>query len=218
MKKRIYQSLSIIIFVGSLLSISLYKPPMQLVNENEVKSFSGVFEETNNYSNSVLSSFEESETNIVGEAINIDRLEMVGEIEVQSEPLVFPDSDYDPTTEEYREEEFWDDMELAALVCVAEAEGESELGKRLVIDTIFNRAESPWYPNTIYGVVYDNSQYSCAWNGRLESVEYDEYIANLVLEEMNNRTNPNVIYFKTGGYFNFGKPILKEGNHYFRGR
>ena len=104
MKKRIYQSLSLMIFVGSLLSISLYKPPMQLVNENEVKSFSGVFEKTNNYSNSVLSSFEESETNIVGEAINIDRLEMVGEIEVQSEPLVFPDSYYDPTTEEYREE------------------------------------------------------------------------------------------------------------------
>ena len=109
-------------------------------------------------------------------------------------------------------------MELVALVCVAEAEAESELGKRLVIDTIFNRAESPYFPNTIYGVVYDNSQYSCVWNGRLEKVEYDEYIANLVLEEFNNRTNSEVIFFKTDGYFGFGTPIVKEGSHYFSGR
>ena len=118
----------------------------------------------------------------------------------------------------FNEEEFWDDLELVALVCVAEAEGESEYGKRLVIDTILNRAESEYFPNSIYGVVYDNSQYSCVWDGRLDRVKYDEYIANLVLEEMNNRTNSDVIYFKTKGYFGFGTPLLKEGNHYFSGR
>lgn len=217
MKNKIYRSLVILIFTLGLYTASIYNPPKQLTTSN-TDTFSGAIETVNKQNNNVSSSISNTEISIVGNGENIDRLEMVGEIEVQSEPLVFPDSYYDPETEEYREEEFWDDMELVALVCVAEAEAESELGKRLVIDTIFNRAESPYFPNTIYGVVYDNSQYSCVWNGRLEKIEYDEYIANLVLEEFNNRTNSEVIFFKTDGYFGFGTPIMKEGSHYFSGR
>lgn len=143
---------------------------------------------------------------------------------ILSQPVVFPDAYYNPETEEYREEEFWDDMELVALICVAEAEGETELGKRLVIDTIFNRVDSDYFPNTIREVVYAKNpvQYECVWNGRLErvedGVEYDEYIASLVIEELNNRTNSEVVYFKTNGYFNFGTPIVSEGHHFFNGR
>lgn len=36
-----------------------------------------------------------------------------------------------------------EDINLIALVTMAEAEGESELGKRLVIDTILNRIDHP---------------------------------------------------------------------------
>lgn len=219
MKNKIYQALCLLIIGCGLYSFCSLNSRNQLTNEENCNAFAGAIQITNTYKNSILNIKKQDIKCVgVGEGENIDRLEMVGEVEVQSQPLVFPESYYDPEKEEYREEEFWDDMELAALVCVAEAEGESEMGKRLVIDTIFNRAESPYFPNTIYAVVYDNSQYSCAWDGRLERVEYNEYIANLVLEEMNNRTNPDVIYFKTEGYFEFGTPITKEGNHYFSGR
>lgn len=47
-----------------------------------------------------------------------------------------------------------DEIELLALVTVAEAEGESEYGKRLVIDTILNRVDAKSFPNTIRGVIY----------------------------------------------------------------
>lgn len=42
-----------------------------------------------------------------------------------------------------------DDIELVALVTMAEAEGECEEGKRLVIDTILNRVDSASFPNTV---------------------------------------------------------------------
>lgn len=139
-------------------------------------------------------------------------------LEILSQPVVFPDSYYNPETECFNEEEFWDDMELVALVCVAEAEGESEYGKRLVIDTILNRMDSEYFPNTIHEVVYAPGQYECVYNGRINRVEYNEEIAKLVIEEFNNRTNTDVIYFRTNYFFNFGKPLFNEGNHYFSGR
>ena len=212
MKRRIAQTLIIFAGICGLYYHSINSKPIELVVETgTLRTGASDILET------IDISIEESDIETVKEE-NIDRLEMTGEVDVQSEPVVFPDSYFDPSNEEYKEEEFWDDMELVALVCVAEAEGESELGKRLVIDSIFNRVESEWFPNTIYGVVYDNSQYSCVWDGRLDRVEYNEYIANLVLEELNNRTNSDIVYFKTEGYFGFGTPIMQEGNHYFSAR
>ena len=134
--------------------------------------------------------------------------------------IIIPESYFNSETNEYMEEEFWDDMELVALVCMGEAEGEPEQGKRLVIDTVFNRMESEDFPNTINEVVFQKNpiQYTCAWNGRINKVENSEYIANLVLEEYLNRTNDKVIYFNTGGYFNWGTKIIQVGNHYFNGQ
>ena len=41
------------------------------------------------------------------------------------------------------------EKELLAVITMAEAEGESERGKRLVIDTVLNRVDSKKFPNTI---------------------------------------------------------------------
>ena len=149
---------------------------------------------------------------------NIEPTEEIEEVE-NSKPLSEAlESEENNLIKEFDNEEFWDDMELAALVCVAEAEGESEYGKRLVIDTILNRLDSEYFPNTIHEVVYAPGQYECVHNGRVNRVEYNEYIAELVIEEYQNRTNSQVIYFRTNHYFNFGTPLLKEGSHYFSGR
>lgn len=208
MKKRIVQCLLIVIFISCLYSLAI----PQMVEEPHNQTIAGAFNQQKN----IQVSIEKANTSIVGQ--DQSTKEEIEELEILSEPLIFPDSYYDPKTEEYREEEFWDDCELIALVCVAEAEGESELGKRLVIDTILNRLDSEYFPNTIHEIIYAPGQYECINNGRINRVEYDEYIAKLVLEEFNNRTNNEVIYFKTKGYFNFGTPLLNEGSHYFSKR
>ena len=108
-----------------------------------------------------------------------------------------------------------DDIELIALVTMAEAEGECEEGKRLVIDTILNRVDSVSFPNTVYEVVYQPSQFSSMWNGRVDRCYIDDYICQLVEEELRNRKNYDVIFFTADRYGNYGTPMFQIGNHYF---
>jgi N-acetylmuramoyl-L-alanine amidase len=107
------------------------------------------------------------------------------------------------------------DVELIALVTMAEAEGESEYGKRLVIDTILNRMDHPYYPSTAEGVIYQSGQFTSMWNGRVDMCYVDPDICRLVEEELANRTNYDVIYFCAGWYSAYGTPLFQEGGHYF---
>jgi N-acetylmuramoyl-L-alanine amidase len=108
-----------------------------------------------------------------------------------------------------------DEVELLSLVTVAEAEGESEEGKRLVIDAILNRVDSGYFPNTISGVIYEPNQFTSMWNGRADSCYGTDDIRQLVREELNSRTNYDVIFFSAGGYSAYGTPLFQVGNHYF---
>ena len=107
------------------------------------------------------------------------------------------------------------DIELIALVTMAEAEGESEYGKRLVIDTILNRMNSEYFPDTASGVVYQPHQFTSMWNGRVNRCHVKDEICQLVKDEILSRTNKDVIFFTAGEYGNYGKPIFSIGNHYF---
>lgn len=128
-----------------------------------------------------------------------------------------------PSIEQTKEEEIIDtpstlsqeETELLALVTMAEAEGEPEEGKRLVIDVILNRVDSPYFPNTVTDVIYQKNQFTSMWNGRVERCEVRVDILNLVQEELENRTNKNVVFFRTERYSDFGIPVFKVGNHYF---
>ena len=95
------------------------------------------------------------------------------------------------------------------------AEGECEDGKRLVIDTILNRVDSDSFPNTVHEVVYQPSQFSSMWNGRVDRCYIDDYICKLVIEELRNRKNYDVIFFTADRYGNYGTPMFQIGNHYF---
>lgn len=108
-----------------------------------------------------------------------------------------------------------EDIELIALVTMAEAEGECEDGKRLVIDTILNRVDSHSFPDTVYDVIYQSWQFTSMWNGRAERCEVREDICRLVREELEARTNSDVIFFTAGCYSDYGTPMFKVGNHYF---
>lgn len=62
-----------------------------------------------------------------------------------------------------------EEIELLAILTMAEAEGESELGQRLVIDTVLNRVDDPHFPDTISEVVWQKK--SILWNVRRANQE-----------------------------------------------
>ena len=94
------------------------------------------------------------------------------------------------------------EIELVALITMAEAEGECEQGKRLVIDTVSD-------------VIYQPNQFTSVWNGRVKRCEVQNDICKLVTEEMANRTNSEVLFFTANEYGKYGTPMFNVGNHYF---
>ena len=154
-------------------------------------------------------------------------------VEVVSEPKVDPTNfehilkyEFNPyeveVTEEVQEsepvEEFYisdEDIDLIALVTMAEAEGECEEGKRLVIDTILNRMDSDHFPDTIYDVVYQKNQFTSMWNGRTNRCYVMDDIRQLVIDELRCRTNYDVIFFRTKHYSEYGSPLFRVEHHYF---
>ena len=98
---------------------------------------------------------------------------------------------------------------------MAEAEGECEEGKRLVIDTILNRVDSEYFPDTVYDVVYQKSQFSSMWNGRVDKCYVQDDICELVREEIKKRSNYEVMFFTAWNYGKYGTPMFQVENHYF---
>lgn len=107
------------------------------------------------------------------------------------------------------------EVELIATCTMGEAEGESELGKRLVIDTILNRIDDPHFPDNAHDVIWQQNQFSCMWSGRIEKCYLMPEIVDLVLEECRHRTNSEVVFFMAGRYSDYGTPLFQEGGHYF---
>lgn len=113
------------------------------------------------------------------------------------------------------EAELWtDSLEYLACCVEAEAGNQSELGKRLVCDTVLNRFDSGKY-ETLYDVINEDNQYSVVGDGRIFEVIPAEDTYRIVAEEIENRTNTEVLYFRTKQYHTFGTPLFKEDNHYF---
>lgn len=117
------------------------------------------------------------------------------------------------------EAELWtDSLEYLACCVEAEAGNQSELGKRLVCDTVLNRFDSGKY-ETLYDVINEEHngvyQYSVVEDGSIFEVTPTEKTYRIVAEEVENRTNTEVLYFRTKHYHTFGIPLLKEDDHYF---
>lgn len=107
------------------------------------------------------------------------------------------------------------EIDLIATIVMAEAEGEPEYGQRLVIDTVLNRVDSPYFPDTVEEVIFQKHQFSPTENGRWERCYPKEELRQLVIEELHNRTDNNVIFFRTGRYSDYGAPMFKVCCHYF---
>jgi len=105
-----------------------------------------------------------------------------------------------------------DEVTIITKLVTAEAGGESEYGKRLVIDTVLNRVDSPHFPDNVHDVIYQKNQFAVR---RAEALDADAETAALVREESENRTNDEVIFFNSVGYTKYGTALFKEGGHYF---
>lgn len=149
---------------------------------------------------------------------------IVEEIKIEVEPIkpvivsasIKPDVVKEPPVVE-EELLTQEEIELIAVVTMAEAEGEPEEGQRLVIDTILNRVDSElsYFADTVHEVIYQKNAFSSMWNGRVDKCYVTEELCQLVREELQNRTNSDVLYFTAGNYGKYGTPAFSVANHYF---
>lgn len=121
----------------------------------------------------------------------------------------------DASSEEWPYPISQEEIELIALVTMAEAEGETELGQRLVIDTILNRVDDSHFPDNVTDVIFQPNQFTSMRNGRVDRCYVKEEFVELVKEELLERTNYECVFFTAGGYSNYGVPMFQECCHYF---
>lgn len=143
---------------------------------------------------------------VIEEVVPMDITPQPISVKVVEEPVVIEEPEIGMSDE---------DIELVALCTIAEAEGESEEGKRLVIDSILNRIESERFPDSVHGVLYQKNQYESMTNGRSKRCTVTDEVIQLVKEELTDRTNDKVLFFRTKHYHKFGTPLFQVGNHYF---
>ena len=83
------------------------------------------------------------------------------------------------------------------------------------IDTILNRVDCDKFDDTVEGVIYAENQFSVMTNGRFERCSVQDKFVKLVEEELLNRTNSDVLFFRASYYHSFGTPLVAYGNTYF---
>lgn len=127
---------------------------------------------------------------------------------------------YGLTDDNVEEEAYYDSLELLALCVEAEAGNQGMLGKKYVIDVILNRVDDKDFPDSIEEVILQHNpngtyQFSVVGNGRIWGTEPTEETFQAVREELENRTNNQVLFFTSEGYSEYGTPWEKIGDHYF---
>lgn len=107
------------------------------------------------------------------------------------------------------------EIQIIAMITMAEAENEPEYGKRLVIDTILNRVDSDKFPDTIIDVATQPNQYTSMNSDRMSRCYVRDDIYQLVIEEFESRTDYDVIFFTSNGYSRYGTPMFQICCHSF---
>lgn len=111
-------------------------------------------------------------------------------------------------------EEYYDDLELIAICVEAEAENQSKLGKKLVVDVILNRVDSPHFPDTVAEVLAQPHQFTVFENGRADRVEPSAETYQAVIEELEYRTDSEIVFFGTS-WSKYGVNAFRVDDHFF---
>lgn len=141
------------------------------------------------------------------------------EIEVKTVNLPIIAEDTRPTREdciaeakriEAKQMDIYDDYEIALMAKVvrAEAGNQDNVGKRLIVDVILNRVDSQLFPNTVKEVVEQENQFAIYQWYTIDDL-------NAVTDEIVDRTDKDILFFRTGDYHNIGEPAYQYGDHYF---
>lgn len=112
------------------------------------------------------------------------------------------------------------DVDLLARLISAEARGEPYTGQVAVGAVVLNRMESPAFPNTMSGVIYQSGAFSCINDGQFwEAVTDSAYKA---ARDALNGWDPSggaIYYFnpnKATSDWIWSRPVITViGNHYF---
>ena len=116
----------------------------------------------------------------------------------------------------HQEELYFDSLELLALTVEAEAGNQPIEGKKLVVDVVLNRVDSPDFPNTIEEVITQKYAFTSYWDGSIDKVWAPAATTyQAIEEELENRTNYVVLYFTAEDYGQYGQHWGKVGDHYF---
>lgn len=122
------------------------------------------------------------------------------------------------TDQDIEEMVYWDELDLLAQVVEAEAGNQDMTGKRLVVDVVLNRVDSPLFPDTITEVLEQPGQFSTMWNGAVEDagwhMQEDDYKA-VMMEVTGMRLDYDIYFFTAGEYNDSCKPAYIHGDHYF---
>lgn len=147
----------------------------------------------------------------------IEPIPVDADIEIVKLPIIADDTR--PTREEQIAEakrikaeqmDVYDDYEIALMAKVvrAEAGNQDNVGKRLIVDVILNRVDSPLFPSTVEEVVEQENQFAMYQWYTIDDL-------NAVTDEIVDRTDKEILFFKTGDYHNIGEPAYQYGDHYF---
>ena len=147
-------------------------------------------------------------------ALSVAESEAVKEI-IESKPKEVVEVPQEQPEEEETQGLFLDELMILARCVEAEAGNQDILGKRLVVDVILNRVDSPLFPDDIVSVIYQDSQFSVVDNGMIDIVEPSETTLEAINLELEHRTDSTVLYFCTGGFHSWCTPDYQHGAHYF---
>ena len=131
--------------------------------------------------------------------------------------MIDPMFEVEDTEEQIAEEEYQADLELLACLVYAEAGIEDLHGKRLVVDVVLNRVDSPDYPDNIRDVIFEKNQFSTVTDGALDRAYRDvtQECYDTVALELEERTDSNILFFTAGGYNPYCTPMYQYQNHFF---
>lgn len=113
------------------------------------------------------------------------------------------------------EEAYYNSVELMARCVEAEAGNQGLLGKRLVADVILNRVRDDDFPDTIVDVIYQENAFAVVGNGMIDKVEPTEETWKAVNMELERVSYPDLFYFCSIDFHEYGNEWLKVEDHYF---
>ena len=118
--------------------------------------------------------------------------------------------------EETQEVAFYLNELMYLAQCVeAEAGNQDLLGKRLVVDVVLNRVDSPDFPDDIISVINQKNQFSVVANGMIDIVEPRESTWEAIYLELENRSDSQILFFRSGHAHSFCEHNYQHGDHYF---